>query len=320
MEGIVSVTTQRRFLFRFVGTTLGVVSLAALVGYFFQSREGRAGKAELLGLLTTAYGAEAVALDPAIRDFKLPEQIPWKEGQGGNKSALLYGDPSKPGFYVQLLKRGPNVWSKPHFHDNDRFITVLEGTFWVGTGKFDPERTVPLKPGSFVRDIANGIHFDGSKDDGTTLYFVGMGPASAHPAEPKETPTASASAGSDPAATIDPAIREIKRVEDMPAGSVNLFGNQNSPGVYVQYLKRAPNAWSRLHYHPMDRLIMVMGGRMYIGTGTDLDKDKTIGLPKGGFVRDIAQGVHYDGAKDEPLWIQISGIGPATSTTYEPPK
>ena len=90
------------------------------------------GNPQLLSLLTAAYGAELVALDPAIRDFKLPDQIPWKMGEGGSKSALLYGDPSKPGFYVQLLHRGPNIWSRPHYHENDRFITVLKARFgWV---------------------------------------------------------------------------------------------------------------------------------------------------------------------------------------------
>jgi len=277
------------------------------------------GNHQLLSLLTAAYGAELVALDPAIRDFKLPDQIPWKMGEGGSKSALLYGDPSKPGFYVQLLHRGPNIWSRPHYHENDRFITVLEGTFWVGSGKFDPERTVPLKPGTFVRDFANQIHFDGSKDDGTTLEFVGMGPASAHYAEaPAPAPTGPV--------VIDPTVREVQRPEDLvwkkgdAASSVSLYGSQDKPGVYVQYLKRDPNQWSRLHFHPTDRFITVMGGKLYIGTGTALDKDKTIGLTKGGFVRDIAQGVHYDGAKDEGLWIQLAGIGPATSTTYMPPK
>jgi len=59
---------------------------------------------------------------------------------------------------------------------------------------------------------------------------------------------------------------------------------------------------------------------MYLGTGTVLDQNKTVGLPKFGFVRDLAQGVHYDGTKDEDLWIEIAGMGPATSITYEPPK
>ena len=83
------------------------------------------------------YGAQAVAIDRGSRDYTLPDQMQWRDTENG-KTANLYGDPSKPGLYAYILKRGPNVWSKPHFHDNDRFVTVLEGTFWVGTGKFDP--------------------------------------------------------------------------------------------------------------------------------------------------------------------------------------
>ena len=138
---------------------------------------------EFLSMLTAAYGAESVALDPHIRDFKLPEQIPWKKREAGGETALVYGDPAKPGFYVYMLKRGPNNWSRPHSHEGDRFITVLAGTMWIGTGtKFDPENTQPLRPGSFVRDIAKQVHFDGSKEDGLTIEIVGMGPEKTIPA------------------------------------------------------------------------------------------------------------------------------------------
>ena len=134
-----------------------------------------------------SYGAQAVAVDRGSRDYTLPDQMQWRDTEDGTTSNL-YGDPSKPGLYAYIVKRGPNVWSKPHFHDNDRFVTVLEGTLWVGTGKFDPQRTVPLKAGSFVRDVAGGIHFEGTKDDGATLYFVGIGPSPSHPAEPARPP------------------------------------------------------------------------------------------------------------------------------------
>ena len=134
-----------------------------------------------------AYGADAATIDRNARDYKLADQIDWKgRPASGNQSAILFGDPSKPGLYVQLLKRGPNNWSQPHSHPNDRFITVLAGTMWIGTGaKFDPENTVPLKAGSYVRDIANQMHFDGSKADGLTIEIVGMGPATSTPAETK---------------------------------------------------------------------------------------------------------------------------------------
>lgn len=137
--------------------------------------------------LMAVYGADAATIDRNARDYKLADQIEWKGRPGsGSQSAILFGDPSKPGLYVQLLKRGPNNWSQPHSHPNDRFITVLAGTMWIGTGsKFDPENTVPLKPGSYVRDIANQTHFDGSKADGLTIEIVGIGPATSTQAEAK---------------------------------------------------------------------------------------------------------------------------------------
>ena len=258
------------------------------------------------------YGAQTVDIDRGSRDYALPEQMQWRDTANG-KTANVYGDPAKPGLYAYVLRRGPNTWSKPHYHDNDRFVTVLDGTFWVGTGKYDQQRTVPVKAGSVVRDVAGGIHFDGTKDDGAVLYFVGVGPSLSHPAEPSAT-TAT------PDQVVDPAARQIHHVEDMPKESFYVHGEPTKPGLYVQYLKRAPNNWSRPHYHPIDRAVMVIKGTMFIGTGTSGDKTKTVGVPKFGFIRDIAKGVHYDGSGDEPLWIQIAGIGPTASINVDPPK
>jgi hypothetical protein len=260
------------------------------------------------------YGAQAGAIDRGSRDYTLPDQMQWRDTENG-KISNLYGDPAKPGLYAYILKRGPNVWSKPYFHDNDRFVTVLEGTFWVGTRKFDAQRTMPLKPGSFVRDVAGGIHFEGTKDDGATLYVVGVGPSPSHPAEPSTTTTTGS--GAD---VIDPAIRQIQRIEDMPKESFVLYGDSSKPGLYLQYQRRAPNNWSRPHYHPIDRVVMVLGGTMSIGADASGEKTRTVAVPKGGFIRDIAQGVHYDGSGNDPMWIQIAGVGPTSTTNVDPPK
>jgi hypothetical protein len=259
-------------------------------------------------------GAQATVVDRGSRDYTLPDQMQWRDTENG-KIANLHGDPSKPGLYAYIVKRGPNVWSKPYFHENDRFVTVLEGTFWVGTGTFDPQRTVPLRAGSFVRDVARGIHFDGTKDDGATLYFVGIGPSLSQPAAPSTTATSGS--GAD---VIDPAIRQIQPIENMPKESFVLYGDSSKPGLYLQYQRRAPNTWSRPHYHPIDRVVMVLGGTMRIGTEPSGDKTRTVGVPKGGFIRDIARGIHYDGSGDDPMWIQIAGIGPTASISVDPPK
>jgi quercetin dioxygenase-like cupin family protein len=147
-------------------------------------------KGENSAYLITGYGPVAntevpkatgsfSGLDPNAVTTKTPDQIVWKDN-GGNLTATLAGDPGKPGLYVQMLtwKKGNN-FSRPHSHPNDRFITVLSGTWWVGTGdKFDPENlTVPMKPGTFVTHFAKGVHWDGARDEDTTLLIIGEGPA-----------------------------------------------------------------------------------------------------------------------------------------------
>ena len=69
--------------------------------------------------LMAVYGADAVTIDRNARDFKLPDQADWKSRPGSaSQTAVLFGDPSKPGLYVQLLKRGPDDWSQPAVHNH----------------------------------------------------------------------------------------------------------------------------------------------------------------------------------------------------------
>ena len=91
--------------------------------------------------------SNATELNPAAVTFVLPDKVEWKRAPGaGNESAVLVGDPTKEGLYVVLYKwlKGNN-FSRPHFHPNDRFITVIKDTWWVETGnKFDPDNTVAM--------------------------------------------------------------------------------------------------------------------------------------------------------------------------------
>jgi hypothetical protein len=136
--------------------------------------------------LVTLGAAKATDLNPAAIMIKTPDQIHWVDDPRGVSTAVLQGDPEKPGLYIELTKWHAHHMSRPHFHPNDRFITVLSGTWWVGTGtKFDPESTVPLPPGSFVLHHGKEVHYDGAKDEDTTLEIVGEGPATSTPAEVK---------------------------------------------------------------------------------------------------------------------------------------
>ena len=132
------------------------------------------------GMLSISSAAE---LNPAAVVYKMPDQIPWGPvNAAGAQVAVLVGDPSKPGFYAVYNKwtKG-NHFSHPHFHPNDRYIVVLQGTWWVGSGtKFDPEHgTVPMPPGSFVTHYGKQVHWDGAKDEDAVLLIMGEGPATA---------------------------------------------------------------------------------------------------------------------------------------------
>jgi hypothetical protein len=125
------------------------------------------------------YTALAADLDPAILTFKAPEDLKWSGTTKTFQQAVLFGDPTKPGLYVVLAKWPPGTGSRPHYHPNDRYVTVISGTWWVGTGsEYDLAKTVPMKAGSFVKHVAGGIHFDAAKDEEVVLQIVGMGPAS----------------------------------------------------------------------------------------------------------------------------------------------
>jgi len=140
-----------------------------------------------LPMILSGPSGRAAELNPAAIAIKTPDQIPWiGSPESGAQTATLVGDPSKPGLYVILVKWLPHHMSHPHFHPNDRYITVISGTRWVGTGtKFDPDSTVPVPAGSFVTHFGKQIHYDGAKDDAVVLEIVGMGPATAIPAEAK---------------------------------------------------------------------------------------------------------------------------------------
>jgi quercetin dioxygenase-like cupin family protein len=109
-----------------------------------------------------------------------PEQLKWNDEPDGLgfKQAIVEGDPTKPGVYVIQVRFPPGVMSRPHSHREDRYATVLKGTWYTGEGnEFAPDKTVPLKPGSFMKHPAGVNHFDGAKNEEVILQLVGIGPS-----------------------------------------------------------------------------------------------------------------------------------------------
>ena len=126
--------------------------------------------------VATTYAAEP---DPAVLSYKQPADLKWTDNTAypGLKSAVLCGDPEKPGPYAVRNHFPAGTMTRPHFHPNDRFIIVVSGTWWVGTGeKFDPDSTKPMPTGSYVVHYGGKVHYDGAKNEECEVVIYGMGP------------------------------------------------------------------------------------------------------------------------------------------------
>ncbi|MGZ3404234.1 MAG: cupin domain-containing protein [Phenylobacterium sp.] len=138
--------------------------------------------------LLAASSAVGAAGDPGFVRIA-PNEIHWTDTPGGHGAqfATVLGDPSKPGLYVMRAKFPPHVMDSPHWHSQDRYVTVLQGTWATGTGPlFDPAKAVALGPGSVMKHPAKGVHWDGSGSDQTVIVqIMGMGPVETVQVDPK---------------------------------------------------------------------------------------------------------------------------------------
>jgi quercetin dioxygenase-like cupin family protein len=95
-------------------------------------------------------------------------------------------------------------------------------------------------------------------------------------------------------------------------------GNPSQPGIYVIRVIFPRGIMSAPHFHGEDRYVVVLKGTWYTGTDDSWDPSKTVGLPTGSFMKHPAGAVHFDGAKDEEVMVQITGMGPSSTTPVFP--
>ena len=135
----------------------------------------------VIGASLLASGSSSAAKEKADFVRITPADVHWKDIPGGHgaQEATLLGDPEKSAMYVIRVKFPPHVMDSPHWHPNARYVTVLQGTWFAGTGDtFDAARAVPLKAGSFMMHPAKATHWDGSAGNETVIVqIIGIGPA-----------------------------------------------------------------------------------------------------------------------------------------------
>jgi hypothetical protein len=137
--------------------------------------------APLLAALPTALFSEpAHAIDLNETQVTLPDQLQWKPWSadgptGAMESAAVFGSIDEPGPYAILVRWHPGFMSAPHLYVTDRLCFVISGTGWVNSGEnFEPEVTVPVPAGGFVRRAAHTPHYDGVRKGGKEPAVIGI--------------------------------------------------------------------------------------------------------------------------------------------------
>jgi len=80
----------------------------------------------------------------------------------GGQTAVVYGDPAKPGLFIIRAKFPPNYVVPPHIHPVFESVTVLSGSMGSGMGKtVDKSQGKMLGPGSLLLFVSpDGASFE----------------------------------------------------------------------------------------------------------------------------------------------------------------
>ncbi len=119
--------------------------------------------------------------------LQLKEDLSWDESSNRIQTKILHGNPSERGLYIMRIRFPAGNSSSPHSHSQDRFITVIEGTWYAGTdASHDMDKTVAIPAGGFMKHPAGAVHYDGAKESAVVVEIRGMGPVTTTRAQKTE--------------------------------------------------------------------------------------------------------------------------------------
>ena len=132
--------------------------------------------------------SEASAQTEPLATARLaPDEFEWYRTPNGGQRVNLVGDEQKPGMYMYRARFPANFKIQPHFHPDERVVTVMSGTLYMGYGEqFDESAMKALPAGSVWTEPAKQPHFVWAKDGEVVIQVVGgNGPSGVTRIEPK---------------------------------------------------------------------------------------------------------------------------------------
>ena len=117
--------------------------------------------------------------DTATNINVFPEQLQWRSSPSIPATiqlAKVYGDPALPGPFVFRARLAAGTRLLPHRHPDERWVTVLSGTYRSAVGAtYDPDAITEYPTGSFYVTGPNLPHYSHAKTD-ALIQEQGIGP------------------------------------------------------------------------------------------------------------------------------------------------
>jgi quercetin dioxygenase-like cupin family protein len=124
-----------------------------------------------------------------IRTSALDSNQIGSSGVPGVHTKVIFGDPSKAGFYTILLFVPAHTTIQAHSHRDDRVATVVAGEWHFGYGNhFDAKSLKTLPPGSVYSEPGGDNHFAQTDNDAVVVQICGYGPTDTRYFDPANDP------------------------------------------------------------------------------------------------------------------------------------
>ena len=141
--------------------------------------------------VAAAVSPASLAQAPAEIVMVTTDELKWADFPAlppGAKVAVIQGPPNEAKPYIVRLKFPANYKVPVHTHPGTEHLTVISGTFHLGTGgKLDQNQTKALIPGSVALIQPNIKHFAWTNSE-TVVQLHGTGPSAIAYPNPADDP------------------------------------------------------------------------------------------------------------------------------------
>lgn len=136
-------------------------------------------RAAILPTLTLGLGCLLAQAQSTIESAQwTPGEIVWNTAASGVEVIDLAGDDQAAGLYAYRVRFPEGFRNQPHFHPDDRIVTVISGTLEMGYGElFDEAALKALPAGSVWTEPRDEPHFVWARDGEVVIQVIGHGPS-----------------------------------------------------------------------------------------------------------------------------------------------